>query len=533
MLPTGSWSLASAPVTGWVNYFNKTETLTILLYISSVIISILILLLSKAMLRIRSDEKELKALFGSLQNLVIVFNKNGEYEKIVQTNSPMLIRPGKELIGKSVYDVFNKEEAELFHNGIKKCIESKELVVLDYKIEINSELRWFQARISYLSDDSVIYMAYDNTERKRAEEALKESEEKFRAIFENNSTAISIINPDTTIEMVNDAYVELGGYPREEVVGMSWTKQIPPDDLERLKEYNRKRLLNSGDAPDKYEFKFYSRNGDIRIGLMSVAIIKSSGKIVAAFTDITKRKRMEEQLLEYTEELKVSNAVKDKFFSIIAHDLRGPFHGFLGLSNILANEAETLTIAEIKEYSNELNVSLDKHFKMLTDLLDWSKLQNKNFDLNLEQASLKEELDKVIEPLKLVAKQKEIQLINSINKDISVKADINALDLIFRNLITNGIKFTGQEGIIEISALVQGKFVEVTVADNGVGISQDDIKNLFRADKHLSSNGTNMEKGSGLGLILCKEFVEKQGGQLSVKSEIGKGSSFVFTIPHC
>jgi PAS domain S-box-containing protein len=133
-------------------------------------------------------------------------------------------------------------------------------------------------------------------DHKRTEEVLRTSEDKFRAIFENNSSAIAIINPDTTIAMVNDAYCQMSGYTKDEVVGMSWTKQIVPDDLERLKEYNRRRIINPQDAPDKYEFKFYKKNGEIRHGLMSVSILKNNLSFITSFTDITERKLAEEAL---------------------------------------------------------------------------------------------------------------------------------------------------------------------------------------------------------------------------------------------
>ncbi len=139
-------------------------------------------------------------------------------------------------------------------------------------------------------------MARDVSAQRRAEEALRESEAYFRACFEGNSAAMAIIEADTTISMVNDAYCKMSGYPREEVVGMSWTRQIPPGDLERLLEYNRRRLSDPATAPDKYEFTFYRRDGEIRHGLMSVALIPDRRKIVASFLDITERKQVEEKL---------------------------------------------------------------------------------------------------------------------------------------------------------------------------------------------------------------------------------------------
>ena len=153
--------------------------------------------------------------------------------------------------------------------------------------------------------------------RKMAEEAVHQSEEKFRAIFENNSAAIAIIEPDTTISMVNDAYCLVSGYTKEEVVGMSWTKQIPPDEIERLREYNRRRLANPQDAPDKYEFKFYRKNGTLRNVLMSISMIESSRKLISSFIDVTERKQAEEELRA------LSRAVEQSPASIVITDTKG------------------------------------------------------------------------------------------------------------------------------------------------------------------------------------------------------------------
>jgi PAS domain S-box-containing protein len=177
----------------------------------------------------------------------------------------------------------------------------------------NGELYWESAIISPIKDERGIITHFlgvkeDITERKQAEKKIHESEENFRAIFENNSSAIAIIEPDTTISMVNDAYCQMSGYTKQEVVGMSWTQQILPDDLERMKEYNRRRLINPQDAPDKYEFKFYKKSGEIRYGLMSISFMQSARKIITSFIDITDRKIAEEEGEKLINELKAALA---------------------------------------------------------------------------------------------------------------------------------------------------------------------------------------------------------------------------------
>ncbi|MDR3609785.1 MAG: HAMP domain-containing sensor histidine kinase [Ignavibacteriaceae bacterium] len=247
--------------------------------------------------------------------------------------------------------------------------------------------------------------------------------------------------------------------------------------------------------------------------------------------EIIEREQVELQLQRNAEELKKANEIKDKFYSIIAHDLRGPFHTFLNVSALLADEIDTLSTEEIKGLSSELNLALKKQYQLLANLLDWTRLQNKSFNLDLETIFLREVLIEVIEPLSYMSKQKGIELINTISDDLRIIADKYMLKLVLHNLISNGIKFTNKNGLIKISAIGQDGSVIINVTDNGIGIAEEDISRLFAKDVRYSTEGTAKEKGTGLGLMLCKEIVEKHGGQISIESEVGKGTKFIFSIP--
>ena len=225
------------------------------------------------------------------------------------------------------------------------------------------------------------------------------------------------------------------------------------------------------------------------------------------------------------------NSTKDRFFSIIAHDLRGPFNGLLGVSNLLASEIKTLNKEEIEFFSKLINDSLKKQFELLNDLLEWSRLQNGTFSLKYETINLHNALNEVIKPLELLASQKTIKLHNEIDKELLLNADKNMIGLVLRNLISNGIKFTNEGGLIKISAFQNDVMTEVIVSDNGVGIAQEDISKLFRIDVHLSTTGTNNEMGTGLGLILCKEIIEKHSGEIRIESKPNQETKIIFTIP--
>lgn len=239
----------------------------------------------------------------------------------------------------------------------------------------------------------------------------------------------------------------------------------------------------------------------------------------------------EEQLQKYASDLSISNATKDKFFSIIAHDLRSPFLGMMGLTDYIIEEIDSPNKISLKNNLGILKISLSQQFELLSDLLEWARLQIGNQATNPETVSINQIVKIVADPFILAAKRKDIQIINSIDDNIFVFADKVLLGIVMRNLISNGIKFTNENGTINISGARKGGYVEINVTDTGVGIPKEAIDKLFRIDIHLSTEGTSKEKGTGLGLILCKEIMEKSGGTIRVESEVDKGSTFILTLP--
>lgn len=410
-LPDGNWVLASCPVQGWSHFLNQDQTLAYLLLISSVVISFLFWLVIRSQLKIRTNEKELKAILNSLHNLIVEFSRKGEYLKIAPTNKNLLYKPAQELVGKTVHEVFDKEKADLFLNAIQKCLKTKELVVIEYPLEINTKMAWFSARISYKSDDSVIFSAYDITEKKKDEENLRQSERK----------------------------------------------------------------------------------------------------------------------------LKESNATKDKFFSIIAHDLRTPLANFQSILELLELEFDNFDNNQKKKFIRSMHSAAINVNGLLENLLEWTLSQKEQLQLSLEPLLLNPIINEVLDHTIQALEKKEVQVENLVDKNTKVIVDKHAINTVIRNLISNAIKFSNTKGKIQIrsEAVVSRSksFYRISVADNGVGISEDRLNDIFRIDVQTSTEGTKQEKGSGLGLILCKELIEKQGGQIEIFSQERKGTTVSFTLP--
>lgn len=247
------------------------------------------------------------------------------------------------------------------------------------------------------------------------------------------------------------------------------------------------------------------------------------------------RKRSHDNLAEKNIEiaqqaLQLSNMndTKDKLFSIISHDLRGPLASLRGLMNLVGETG--LTQEEFQQASNTLKLSLDAVQENLENLLYWAQSQLKGLQVNMEPTSVKHVADEMIALYAEAAKSKDVSILNELENDQHVVVDKNHLRMIFRNLISNAIKFNAKQGMIVISQKQFGNYMEVSVSDSGVGMRASDVVKLFNAETHFTKLGTNQEKGVGIGLLLIKEFIEHNEGSISVESAEGKGTTFTFRL---
>jgi len=383
------------------------------------------------------------------------------------------------------------------------------------------------------SNDDLI-KANENLEERVKERTgeLEESERKFRELVELLPETIYETNHEGDIILTNNAGFEKFGYTIDDLGKVSVLDVVESEDRERVQEYFRN--VKSGNQLIGAEFQALKKDGStFPIYTNSVPIMKK-GEITGirgiAF-DLTSQKIIEEKLKKLSEEQKELIAAKDKFFSIIAHDLRNPFTGLLGFANVLYQDGSGFSKEEVLKYSGHIIKSAENILNLLENFLKWGRLQTGKMEVKIKRINLFEKSDKNIALLSNNAVKKEISIINYITTDIYVKADSFMLDSIIQNLLVNSIKFTPRKGKIEFSAEKSDNMVYISISDTGIGIDDEQLKNIFLIDKYNTTLGTENEPGTGLGVILCKEMIEKQYGTINIKSEVGKGSIFKFSLP--
>lgn len=280
-----------------------------------------------------------------------------------------------------------------------------------------------------------------------------------------------------------------------------------------------------------------SESEDIMKGFMLGAIDYitkpfNSDEVIIRIKNHLELKKSRDIIKEQNLILNQLNATKDKFFSIIAHDLKNPISNFRDMTKVLVENYSALSEEDIQEYLSMLNKSSDTLFSLLENLLEWSRSQRGiiSFDpVKLDLSYLVKNVVSLITPL---ANSKNIRISNEVADGIVFDADVNMINTVLRNIISNAIKFTPELGTITINAIVTEHHTEINIIDTGIGISAENIKRLFNIAENYSTLGTSNEKGTGIGLILCKEFIEKHNGRIWVESELGKGTKFSFVIPN-
>lgn len=377
-----------------------------------------------------------------------------------------------------------------------------------------------------------IELEHQNQELRLTQEELEVSRNKYVNFFDFSPIPYITLNSDGIVKEVNLSAGKMFGIDRNKLIGKKFISFISLDNRDTFIPF----LKNVFNSRIKHSCELKLVNKDKRIFQVSLEgfefddIPESSQMCQIAIIDLTDYKKIEDTLKENTEKLKLLNDTKDKFFSIIAHDLRSPFQSLLGSTELLASEIDSLAKEDIVKMSKSLNKNLHNLFELMENLLHWSLLQRNMLSYEPENINIHTVVKQIIENSNDDVVGKNITLTNKIEIGTLIYADINMFRSIVQNLLINAIKFTQNKGEIIISSTEKNGFVEVSIRDNGIGISPEKSSILFNFSKPVTTNGTAGEKGTGLGLPLCKEFVERNGGKIWVESELGKGAKFTFTM---
>lgn len=483
-------------------------------------------------------EESYRELFNSIIDAIYILDKDGCFIDVNIGAEKMYGYEKKDFIGKTPAflspDGMNDLEKVTYY--LKDTFLTGKVHKFDfYGLRKNGEVFPKNVIINlgkYYGQDVIIAIGRDITEIKKNEQKIIESEERFRRIYEDSPIGIYRTTPKGEIIIANPTLVRMLGYDSlDELKKLDIAKEVYMSDSSRenfIAEVEKKeRVIGS-------EYSMRKKNGDIIYIRENARVVKdSSGDTLyyeGTIEDITERKLAEQKLIHSESVLREANSTKDKFFSIIAHDLRSPFQGLLGISSILSEE-EDLSLEDRIEYEKKLHVGLKNQFSLLEDLLTWSRVQRGIIEYKPEFNSPFLDIKELLIPFKTAIEKKSIIFNFVCNDKITTVYDKNMFSTVVRNLISNAIKFTGDGGSIFVKVSQTEKDLLVSVTDSGIGISKEDLPKLFKIGSHFVRRGTKDEGGSGLGLALCKEFVDRHKGKLWVESIENSGSTFSFSIP--
>ena len=379
----------------------------------------------------------------------------------------------------------------------------------------------------------------DITSRKVIEQTLQKREELYRLLAEGINDVVWKQDRYNVFTYVSPADERLRGFKAEEVIGHHVSEILTPQGVEVISQKMKKRMEDErmGIMTDIISFQVEQKCKDgslIWTEVISTAEHDEDGKISGYHgisRNISERKSHEIQLQNYASELSRQIAQKDKFFSILAHDLKSPFNGIIGFSELLIDRIRLKDYDGVEEYGSIVLQSSKRALDLLINLMEWSRSQTGRMEFNPEDFEVVHVIEGVCLLFQDTTRQKSLQIQFELPENINMSADKAMFCTILRNLISNAIKFSRPGGIITLTMTSNDKENIFSVRDTGIGMSGLLINKLFRIDEAHSTQGTLKEMGTGLGLILCKEFVDKHHGEIWVESETGKGSTFYFTIP--
>jgi len=522
---------------------------------------------------LRENENNLRALFNAMTDIVFEIGYDGRYINIAPTSPGLMLQPSKDLVGKTVHEVFPKTEADMFLKYIRECLDGNEIATIEYPLIVENKTIWFEGRATPKTKNSVLYIARDITERKKAETALIQSKEKYRKIFEHAPIGIITIDKEGNPITMNQYVLDILGSPSVEA-----TKQINVIKFKNLKDIGFSddfiKCVNSGKVirNEKNYTSKWDKKRYIRYILTPIVDNKNLIQgVQAIYEDITERKQVEgkmkelnenlasqneefqvlnEELKENMERIREINAelekakehaeesdrLKSAFLANMSHEIRTPMNGILGFASLL-KEPE-LSGEKQQKYLGIIENSGQRMLSIINDLIDISKLEAGQVETVISKVDINKHMKYLYTFFKPEAAKKGISLSykNSLpDSEAIILTDQEKFFAICTNLLKNAIKYTHDGSIgfgYTLSTDRKPAELDFYVKDTGIGISPDKLQMIFECFVQADQSLTRNYEGAGLGLSISKAFVEMLGGKIWLESEEGVGSQFYFTIPY-
>lgn len=410
--------------------------------------------------------------------------------------------------------------------------EQEKIKTLTEKIKLKEKINQtiFMVITLILLTGVILLLTWLNFVRKKSMKEIY----KLSRIIETTNQGVVISNIDNEIEYVNKGMLNMFGFSNKKaLIGKSIMELYGDKEREKLASEVIPALLREGHWQG--EMNNLKNNGSSFVTEENCSVISRQDGVpefyVTLFSDVSKRKKTEAELEIIRKNLEKTVRTQDKMFSIIAHDLTGPFSSILSLSEIMANKYNNYSKDDHIRFSQLIYSSSKNTFELLTNLLDWSRSQLGNIKLGFEDTNIQALVAHNGELLKLMILKKELHFHNEVSEELTAYIDNNTINVVVRNLLTNAIKFTARGGSIRVNASKDKSHIVLSISDTGIGIEPEAFPGLFDLNDHKSHRGTEDEKGTGFGLILCKEFTELNHGTLTVESSFGKGSTFHLRLP--
>ena len=443
------------------------------------------------------------------------------------------------LTGKNIVDFIVADNVDEIEHLLKKSFSSPEPITIETRIK-TSDNRQFESLAMFRSFNDAdtnkkfcVFALLDYTQQKMREEILKYSETRFKELANTAPVMIWISDVYGLFSFVNKIWLENSGGGIGSQLGMNWLNHVYPEDRKKLLNIYQNALKNK--KTFSVEFRFKNKNSNYEWMLIKGKPRFSHENIYMGFIGsciiIQEQKEIEDKISKLNEELIQTINSRDKFFSIISHDLRSPLSGLMGILDILNSSYDTMEESEKREIISDATVVSKTTYTLLENLLDWSRIQNKTIYYNPENLRIHRLVENVSTLYAQNIKDKNITLSNNTSPEQLIFADKSMTETILRNLLSNAIKFSHKKGFIRITSSSEKDMLVVQVRDSGVGIDDEKLSKLLKSNEALSTSGTEKESGTGLGLIISKEFVEKQSGKIWVESKKNEGSTFYFSVP--